>query len=126
MGQALIGESRLFVPVLRSAINSHGFANAHRRVGNLAKAQRGAGLFGRLAGDPGLKIAALMTATSTQLRGSRPATSTGLSQAVDEVRCAIHDTAQGRRAWAGRQLSKKAETWLLLWCSCCSADSRCT
>lgn len=41
VGQALIGESRLFVPVLRSAINSHGFANAHRRVGNLAVLSEG-------------------------------------------------------------------------------------
>ena len=36
VGQAVIGESRLFVPVLRSAIESAGFAEAHRRIGNLA------------------------------------------------------------------------------------------
>nr|WP_231386962.1 sugar ABC transporter substrate-binding protein [Nocardia sp. BMG111209] len=35
-GQALVAESGLFVPVLRSAMGSAGFAAAHRRIGNLA------------------------------------------------------------------------------------------
>ncbi|MCX4096083.1 sugar ABC transporter substrate-binding protein [Nocardia sp. alder85J] len=34
-GQALVAESGLFVPVLRSAMGSAGFANAHRGIGNL-------------------------------------------------------------------------------------------
>lgn len=88
VGQALIGESRLFVPVLRSAINSHGFANAHRRVGNLAVLSEGPAYSEGLPVTPAWeKIAALMDRYfGPVLRGSRPATSlTGLSQAVDEV-----------------------------------------
>lgn len=88
LGQALIGESRLFVPVLRSAINSHGFANAHRRVGNLAVLSEGPAYSEGLPVTPAWeKIAALMDRYfGPVLRGSRPATSlTGLSQAVDEV-----------------------------------------
>jgi multiple sugar transport system substrate-binding protein len=89
VGQALIGESRLFVPVLWSAINSAGFARAHSRVDNLAV------LTGGPAHSEGLpitpeweKIAALMDRNfGPVLRGSRPATSlaTGLSHGVDEV-----------------------------------------
>jgi multiple sugar transport system substrate-binding protein len=89
VGQEIIGESGLFVPVLRSAIDSAGFAEAHSRIHNL----------GVLAGGPahseGLpitpaweKIAALMDRYfGPVLRGARPATSlrTGLSHAVDEV-----------------------------------------
>lgn len=88
VGQVLIGESRLFVPVLRSAINSHGFANAHRRVGNLAVLSEGPAYSEGLPVTPAWeKIAALMDRYfGPVLRGSRPATSlTGLSQAVDEV-----------------------------------------
>ncbi|MFI5777971.1 ABC transporter substrate-binding protein [Nocardia sp. NPDC051570] len=36
IGQAIIAESGLFVPVLRSAMHSPGFAAAHRGIGNLA------------------------------------------------------------------------------------------
>ncbi len=36
VGQAIIAESGLFVPVLRSAMRSPGFAVAHRRIRNLA------------------------------------------------------------------------------------------
>src|SRR5271168_1867075 len=36
VGQAVTGESGLFVPALRSAIESAGFAEAHHRLGNLA------------------------------------------------------------------------------------------
>jgi multiple sugar transport system substrate-binding protein len=89
VGQALIGESGLFVPVLRSAINSTGFADAHRRIGNLAV------LTGGPAHSEGLpispqweKINALMDRNfGPVLRGSRPATSlaNGLSREVDEV-----------------------------------------
>ncbi len=88
VGQALIGESSLFVPVLQSAINSQGFAKAHRRVGNLTV------LTGGPANSEGLpvtpeweKVAALIDRNmGPVLRGSRPATSlTGLAHDVDEV-----------------------------------------
>jgi multiple sugar transport system substrate-binding protein len=88
VGQALIGESSLFVPTLQSAINSKGFAAAHRRVGNLTV------LTGGPANSEGLpvtpqweKVAALMDRhMGPVLRGSRPATSlTGLTHDVDEV-----------------------------------------
>jgi multiple sugar transport system substrate-binding protein len=88
VGQALIGESCLFVPVLQSALNSKGFARSHHRLGNLAV------LTGGPANSEGLpvtpaweKVAALMDRNmGPVLRGSRPATSlTGLARAVDEV-----------------------------------------
>jgi multiple sugar transport system substrate-binding protein len=89
MGQALIGESDLFVPVLRSALNSTGFAKAHSRIRNLAV------LTGGPAHSQGLpitpqweKVNALMDRNfGPVLRGSRPATSlaSGLSKGVDEV-----------------------------------------
>lgn len=89
VGQAVIGESGLFVPVLRSAIKSAGFANAHTRIGNLAV------LTGGPAHSEGLpitpewpKIAALMDRNfGPVLRGKRPATSlaSGLSREIDEV-----------------------------------------
>jgi multiple sugar transport system substrate-binding protein len=88
VGQALIGESRLFVPVLRSAINSDGFAHAHRRIGNLSVLTEGPAVSGGLPITPAWeKIAALMDRNfGPVLRGARPATSlTGLSHAVDEV-----------------------------------------
>jgi multiple sugar transport system substrate-binding protein len=88
VGQALIAESSLFVPVLQSALNSTGFAKAHHRIGNLAV------LTGGPANSEGLpispaweKIVALMDRyMGPVLRGARPATSlSGLSVAVDEV-----------------------------------------
>ncbi len=88
VGQAVIGESRLFVPVLRSALNSDGFAHAHRRVGNLAVLTDGPVVSEGLPITPAWeKVAALMDRNfGPVLRGSRPAASlTGLSHAVDEV-----------------------------------------
>ncbi|MDT5138989.1 MAG: multiple sugar transport system substrate-binding protein [Mycobacterium sp.] len=88
VGQALIGESRLFVPVLRSALNADGFAHAHRRVGNLAVLTDGPVVSEGLPITPAWeKVAALMDRNfGPVLRGSRPAASlTGLSHAVDEV-----------------------------------------
>ncbi|MGO9382340.1 MAG: ABC transporter substrate-binding protein [Mycobacterium sp.] len=88
LGQALIGESCLFVPVLRSALNSDGFAKAHRRVGNLAVLTEGPTYSEGLPISPQWeKIVALMDRSfGPVLRGSRPATSlAGLSSAVDEV-----------------------------------------
>ncbi|QLL05410.1 ABC transporter substrate-binding protein [Mycobacterium vicinigordonae] len=87
-GQALIAESGLFVPVLNSAIHSGGFADAHRRIGNLAVLTDGPSVSAGLPITPAWeKIVALMDRNlGPVLRGSRPASSlTGLSRAVDEV-----------------------------------------
>lgn len=88
-GQALIGESRLFVPVLRSAVNSAGFASAHSRIDNLAV------LTGGPAHSEGMpitpeweKVNALMDRNfGPVIRGARPATSLAgnLTHGVDEV-----------------------------------------
>lgn len=88
VGQGFIGESRLFVPALRSAINSYGFADAHRRIDNLAILTEGPAYSAGLPVTPvWQKIAALMDRNfEPVLRGSRPATSlTGLSRAIDEI-----------------------------------------
>lgn len=88
VGQELIGESRLFVPVLRSAINSDGFASAHRRLNNLTVLTDGPAYSAGLPITPAWeKVAALMDRSfGPVLRGSRPATSlAGLTHAIDEV-----------------------------------------
>ena len=88
VGQALIGESSLFVPVLRSALNSTGFAKAHQRVSNLAVLTQGPAHSEGMPVTPAWeKIVALMDRNfGPVLRGSRPATSlTWLSPALDEV-----------------------------------------
>lgn len=88
VGQALIGESSLFVPVLQSALNSPGFARAHRNVGNLAVLTQGPAYSEGLPVTPAWeKIVALMDRNfGPVLRGSRPATSlAGLSPAINEV-----------------------------------------
>jgi multiple sugar transport system substrate-binding protein len=89
VGQAVTAESGLFVPVLRSAITSAGFAEAHSRIDNLAV------LTGGPAHSEGMpitpewsKVVALMDRNfGPVLRGVRPATSlaNGLSDAVDGV-----------------------------------------
>ncbi|BBX96722.1 ABC transporter substrate-binding protein [Mycobacterium lacus] len=87
-GQALIGETKLFVPVLRSAINSPGFAESHSRINNLAVLTGGPAHSKGLPITPAWpKVSALMDRSfGPVLRGSRPATSlTSLSRAVDEV-----------------------------------------
>lgn len=88
VGQALIGASRLFVPVLRSAITSPGFAAAHRRLANLAVLTDGPLVSEGLPITPAWeKVVALMDRHfGPVLRGARPATSlSGLSGSVDEV-----------------------------------------
>jgi multiple sugar transport system substrate-binding protein len=88
VGQALIAESSLFVPVLRSALTSTGFAKAHHRVSNLDVLTQGPAFSEGLPVSPAWeKIVALMDRSfGPVLRGSRPATSlTALSAAVDEV-----------------------------------------
>ncbi|WAJ42935.1 sugar ABC transporter substrate-binding protein [Mycobacterium sp. Aquia_216] len=88
VGQAIIAESCLFVPVLRSVLDSDGFAKSHRRIRNLAVLTEGPSHSEGLPVTPAWeKIVALMDRNmGPVLRGSRPATSlTGLSHAVDEV-----------------------------------------
>jgi multiple sugar transport system substrate-binding protein len=88
VGQALVAESSLFVPVLRSALTSDGFAKAHRNVGNLAVLTAGPAHSEGLPITPAWeKVNALMDRNfGPVLRGSRPATSlTGLAHAADEV-----------------------------------------
>jgi multiple sugar transport system substrate-binding protein len=88
VGQAIIAESCLFVPVLRSVLASDGFAKAHHRIRNLAVLTEGPSNSEGLPVTPAWeKIVALMDRNmGPVLRGSRPATSlSGLSHAVDEV-----------------------------------------
>lgn len=88
VGQAIIAESCLFVPVLRSVLNSEGFAKAHGRIRNLSVLTEGPSYSEGLPVTPAWeKIVALMDRNmGPVLRGARPATSlTGLAHAVDEV-----------------------------------------
>jgi multiple sugar transport system substrate-binding protein len=88
VGQALIGESRLFVPVLRSAINSPGFEKAHSRLRNIAVLTGGPAHSEGLPISPAWeKVNALIDRSfGPVLRGARPATSlAGLTGDVEEV-----------------------------------------
>jgi multiple sugar transport system substrate-binding protein len=89
VGQAIIAETGLFVPVLRSVIDSPGFANAHSRIRNLAVLTGGPSHSGYLPVTPVWEqIDALMDrGFGPVLRGTRPATSlaSDLSPAVDKV-----------------------------------------
>ena len=88
-GQAMIGESGLFVPTVTSAIHSTRFVDAHRGVDNLEV------LTGGPAHSEGMpitpywdRIHALMDrAFGPVLRGKRPASTlkTGLSGQIDEM-----------------------------------------
>jgi multiple sugar transport system substrate-binding protein len=89
VGQAVIAESGLFVPVLRSVIHSDGFAQAHKRIGNIAVLTGGPGHAEGLPVTPAWpKIAALLDRNiGPVLRGARPATTLTdtLSRHIDEV-----------------------------------------
>jgi multiple sugar transport system substrate-binding protein len=89
VGQAVIAESGLFVPVLRSAIKSAGFAEAHARISNLHVLTGGPAHSDGMPITPDWpKVASLIDRNfGPVLRGVRPATSlaNGLSHAVDEV-----------------------------------------
>ena len=89
VGQALIGESGLFVPVLTSAINSTGFSLAHNRINNLAVLTGGPAHSDYLPVTPVWeKVDALIDRNiGPVLRGKRPAVSLagGLSRQIDEV-----------------------------------------
>jgi len=88
VGQKLTGESTLFVPVLRSALDSTGFAKSHHGIGNLAVLTQGPANSEGLPVTPAWeKVVALMDRNfGPVLRGSRPATAlAGMSSAVDEI-----------------------------------------
>ncbi|BCO35725.1 sugar ABC transporter substrate-binding protein [Mycobacterium heckeshornense] len=88
IGQALIGESRLFVPVLRSAIGSPGFVKAHSRLHNIGVLTGGPAHSQGLPISPAWeKVNALIDRNfGPVLRGARPATSlAGLTGAVEDV-----------------------------------------
>ncbi len=108
VGQKIIGESCLFVPALRSALNSDGFAKAHHRIGNLAVLTTGPDHAEALPVTPAWeKVVALMDRNfGPVLRGSRPATSlAGLAHDVDEVlrlsMTSIDTSAATPRLWRG-------------------------
>lgn len=88
VGQSLVGESGLFVPVLRSALTSNGFVRAHRNIASLAVLTEGPARSEGLPITPAWeKVQSLMDRNfGPVLRGSLPATSlTGLAHDVDEV-----------------------------------------
>ena len=89
VGQAVTAESGLFVPVLRSVIHSDGFAQAHKRIGNIAVLTGGPGHAEGLPVTPAWpKVAALLDRNiGPVLRGARPATTLTdtLSRHIDEV-----------------------------------------
>jgi len=89
VGQAVIGETGLFVPALRSAVRSAGFAKAHNRIGNIAVLTGGpAHSEGQPITPAWPKIVALMDRNlGPVLRGSRPATAltAELTPKIDEV-----------------------------------------
>ncbi|BBX22634.1 ABC transporter [Mycolicibacter terrae] len=89
VGQTLIGESGLFVPVLRSAIAAPAFRAAHTGIANLDVLTGGPAHSEGLPVSPEWqKVHALMDrAIGPVLRGKRPAASlkAGLSPQIDEV-----------------------------------------
>jgi multiple sugar transport system substrate-binding protein len=89
VGQAVTAESGLFVPVLTSVIHSAGFAQAHKRIGNIAVLTGGPAHAEGLPVTPAWpKIAALLDRNvGPVLRGARPATTLTdtLSRHIDEV-----------------------------------------
>ncbi|WP_024800033.1 sugar ABC transporter substrate-binding protein [Nocardia sp. BMG51109] len=77
VGQSIIAESGLFVPVLRSAMHSPQFAAAHRAVGNLQVFTDGPEHSRRIAVTPAWgKVEALLSRNCNRvLRGAAPADS---------------------------------------------------
>ncbi|MBF6330939.1 ABC transporter substrate-binding protein [Nocardia transvalensis] len=77
VGQAIIAESGLFVPVLRSAMHSPGFAAAHRHIRNLEVFTGGPDHSRQLATTPawGKVDALLMRSMNRVLRGAATADS---------------------------------------------------
>lgn len=88
-GQALIGGSGLFVPVLNSALRSAGFVDAHRQIRNLDVLTDGPANSGYLPVTPDwARINALIDRhVGPVLRGARPAASlsTGLTREINQV-----------------------------------------
>jgi multiple sugar transport system substrate-binding protein len=89
VGQAVIAESGLFVPALKSAVNSPGFAKAHTRVHNLEVLTGGPARSRHLPVTPAWeRIDALMDRNfGPVLRGVQSATSfkTDFAADVDKV-----------------------------------------
>jgi multiple sugar transport system substrate-binding protein len=89
VGQAVIAESGLFVPALKSAMNSAGFAKAHSRVHNLDVLTGGPARSRHLPVTPAWeRVDAMMDRNfGPVLRGVQPATSfkTDLAADVDKV-----------------------------------------
>jgi multiple sugar transport system substrate-binding protein len=89
VGQAIIGATGLFVPVLHSAIHSAGFTDAHTRIRNLSVLNEGPEHSGYMPVTPAWeKISALIDRSlGPVLRGTRPATSlkTGLARDIDRL-----------------------------------------
>lgn len=89
IGQSVIAESGLFVPALKSAVNSGGFAAAHPKTENLAILTEGPAYSGPLPVTPVWpRIDALMDRNfGPVLRGTESAASlrNGLSHDTDEV-----------------------------------------
>ena len=113
-GQALISESSLFVPVLRSALDSTGFAKAHQNVSNLAVLTAGTGVLGGIAGHSGVGTDRRFDGPQLRTSAARipardlpqePATAPGRGAAstmtsVDTPRKPF--APWRRRSWAGR------------------------
>ncbi|HUO38758.1 MAG TPA: sugar ABC transporter substrate-binding protein [Mycobacterium sp.] len=89
VGQALIADSGLFVPVLSSALRSTGFLNAHGRISNIGVLTEGPANSAGLPVTPAwARINALIDRHfGPVLRGTAPATSlkTGLAPEIDQV-----------------------------------------
>ena len=79
VGQAIIAESGLFVPVLRSAMDSPGFAAAHTRIGNLEVCTGGPAASRTMVTTPAWgKVESLMSRGCDRvLRGAAQADSLG-------------------------------------------------
>lgn len=89
VGQAVIGQTGLFVPVLKSAIAAPGFAAAHAGIANMAVLTGGPSHSEGLPVSPDWqRVHALMDrAIGPVLRGKRPAETlkAGLTPQIDEV-----------------------------------------
>ena len=109
--------------MLRSALNSSGFAESHHRIGNLAVLTQGPAYSDGMPVTPAWeKIVALMDRSfGPVLRGSRPATSlTKLAPALDgafrastpdRVTSAFDDARYGGRLAPDAEVRRLREEW---------------
>ncbi len=106
------------MPVL--AINSHGFANAHRRVGTAVPSE--AAYSKASAGDPGPGEKIALMDQSIDLCCGIPAGDPRPGYHRPSMKCrAIHDTAQGDARGGAAFV---ALNWPPLWCLAVSAGIR--